>query len=148
MEDKLTSKSNMDKPKINDVLKFDFSFTEEEIQTYAKISGDYNPIHISESYSEKTVFGRCIVHGFYSISVFSKVYGTILYPEEHILISQNAKYIKPIFTGIEYSAVFTVKELFPKKNRVLYQNEIFEKKTGELKVTGETILMNKKHYNW
>ncbi len=135
-------------PKINDVLKYDFSFTENEILTYAKISGDCNPIHVSESYSEKTFFGRCIVHGDYSISVFSKVYGTILYPEKHILLSQNAKYIKPIYTGIEYTAVFTVKELFPEKNRVLYINEIYEKKTGELKVTGEALLMNKRYYSW
>jgi acyl dehydratase len=115
---------------------------------YAKLSGDSNPIHISEDYSKDTIFGRCIVHGYFSISVFSKIYGTLLYPEEHILISQNAKYIKPIFTGINYTAVITVKELLPEKNRVLYQNEIYEKATGELKISGEAVLMNKKFYNW
>lgn len=138
----------MEKPKINDVHKFDFSFTDEEIKTYAKISGDCNPIHISENYGLKSFFGKCIVHGYYSISIFSKIYGTILYPDEHILISQNATYLKPIFTGVEYTAVFTVKQLFQEKNRVLYTNEIFEKTTGEIKITGESILMNKKHYNW
>ena len=138
----------MKKPRLNDIFKYEFNFTDEEIHTYAKISGDSNPIHVSESYSEKTIFGRCIVHGYYSISVFSKIYGTLLYPEEHILISQNAKYIKPIFTGIEYIAVVTTKQLFSDKNRVLYLNEIYEKETGELKISGEAILMNKKFYNW
>lgn len=138
----------MNSPKVNDIFKYDFNFSKEAILAYAEISGDCNPIHVSESYSENTIFGRCIVHGYYSISVFSKVYGTLLYPEEHILISQNAKYIKPIFTDVEYVAVFTIKKLFPEKNRVLYVNEIFEKKTGELKIIGEAILMNKKHYNW
>lgn len=138
----------MRSPQLNDVFKFDFSFTEEEILTYAKISGDVNPIHISESYSQNTIYGRCIVHGYYSISVFSKVYGTLLYPESHILISQNAKYIKPIFSGIEYTAVFTTKQIFPEKNRVLYLNEIYEKASGELKITGEAVLMNEKFYNW
>lgn len=138
----------MTTPRINDIFRHDFIFTDEEIYTYAKISGDRNPIHVSESYAEQSIFGRCIVHGYYSISIFSKIYGTILYPDGHILISQNAKYLKPIFTGIEYTAVFTTKELFPDKNRVLYLNEIFDKKTGELKVTGEAILLNKKYYNW
>ncbi|MBL7885637.1 MAG: MaoC family dehydratase [Flavobacterium sp.] len=138
----------MNKPQINDVFKHDFSFTDEEILMYAKISGDVNPIHVSESYSKETFYGRCIVHGYYSISVFSKVYGTLLYPESHILISQNANYIKPIFTGVEYTAIFTVKEIYPDKNRVLYLNEIIEKETGELKVTGEALLMNRKSYNW
>jgi 3-hydroxybutyryl-CoA dehydratase len=138
----------MMKPKINDVFKYDFIFTDEQVYSFAKISGDSNPIHISEVYAEKTMFGRCIVHGYFSISIFSKVYGTQLYPDGHILISQTAKYIKPIFTGIEYTAVFTTKQLFPEKNRVMYSNEIFEKVNGELKVTGEAILMNKKYYNW
>lgn len=138
----------MNKPQINDIFKHDFSFTDEEILMYAKISGDVNPIHVSESYSKETFYGRCIVHGYYSISVFSKVYGTLLYPESHILISQNANYIKPIFTGVEYTAIFTVKEIYPDKNRVLYLNEIIEKETGELKVTGEALLMNRKSYNW
>lgn len=138
----------MHTPQLNDVFTFDFSFTEEEIQAYARLSGDVNPIHISESYSRNTIYKRCIVHGYYSISVFSKVYGTLLYPQGHILISQNAQYLKPIFTGVAYTAVFTVRQLFPDKNRVLYQNEIFEKQTGELKITGEAILMNEQHYRW
>lgn len=79
----------MNRPKINDVFKYDFGFKNEDIMAYAKLSGDSNPIHISEDYSKDTIFGRCIVHGHFSISVFSKVYGAELYPEQHILISQN-----------------------------------------------------------
>jgi len=138
----------MKTPEIGDIFTYDFSFSEDDIHIYAKISGDTNPIHISESYAEQTIYKRCIVHGYYSISVFSKVYGTMLYPDGHILISQTAKYIKPLFTGVEYSAIFTTKELIPEKNRVRYLNEIVEKDTGELKITGEAILMNKKFYRW
>jgi 3-hydroxybutyryl-CoA dehydratase len=138
----------MNTPKINDVFKIDFSYSDEEVLAYAALSGDSNPIHVSEDYSEKTMFGKCIVHGYFSISIFSKIYGTLLYPDGHILLSQNAKYIKPIFTGVEYSAVITTKELIKDKNRVCYINEIYEKKTGELKITGEAILLNKKYYVW
>ncbi|ANI90233.1 hypothetical protein A9P82_13600 [Arachidicoccus ginsenosidimutans] len=136
----------MTKPKIGDIFKHDFIFTHEQVLAYANISGDTNPIHVSEQYAEQTNFKRCIVHGYFSISIFSKVYGTLLYPEEHILISQTARYIKPVFTGIEYTAIFTTKEFFPDKNRVCYINEIIEKQTGEIKVTGEAFLMNKKYY--
>lgn len=136
----------MKKPELYDTYSFDFTFKEEDILTYSKISGDTNPIHVSNSYSKNSIYGKCIVHGYFSISIFSKIYGTELYSDGHILISQNAKYIKPIFTGIEYTAVFTIKELFPHKNRVLYLNEIFEKETGELKITGEAVLMNKNFY--
>ena len=138
----------MKRPEINDVFKYDFSYKDADVIAYAKLSGDTNPIHVSESYSKDSIFGRCIVHGYFSISIFSKVYGTKLYPEQHILMSQNAKYFKPIFTGVEYTAIFTVKELFPDKNRVLYLNEIYEKNSGELNISGEALLMNKKFYTW
>ena len=98
-------------PKLNDNYQYKFSFTDEQVLAYSKISGDINPIHISEEYGEQSMFGRCIVHGYFTTSIFSKVYGTLLYAEEHILISQSAKYIKPVFTGIEYNAVFTVIKL-------------------------------------
>lgn len=137
-----------DTPCVGDIFQHDFIFTDDQILTYASISGDTNPIHVSENYAGQTTFQRCIVHGYFSISIFSKVYGTLLYPDGHILISQTAKYINPVFTGIEYTAVFTTQQLFPDKNRVCYLNEIFEKQTGELKVAGEAILMNKKFYKW
>jgi 3-hydroxybutyryl-CoA dehydratase len=138
----------MDKPKLNDSFKHEFIFTEEQLLTYAQISGDINPIHVSNEYAGQTEFGKCIVHGYFAISVFSKIYGTLLYPDGHILISQSAKYIKPIFTDIPYIAVVTVKELIPEKNRVVYLNEIFDTENNQLKITGEAILLNKNYYSW
>lgn len=138
----------MKTPQIGDAFKHDFLFSTEDLLAYAKISGDTNPIHISESYAEHTFYKRCIVHGYFSISVFSKIYGTLLYPDGHILVSQSSQYVKPLFTGTEYTAVFTTKQLFPEKNRVLYINEIFEKSNGELKITGEAVLMNRNFYKW
>lgn len=138
----------MQAPKIGDVFRHDFMFADDQVLAYATLSGDSNPIHVTAQYAAQTDFGRCIVHGYFSISVFSKIYGTLLYPDGHILVSQSAKYIKPIFTGINYIAVVAVKELLPAKNRVVYQNDIIDRDTGELQVTGEAVLMNKLYYNW
>ncbi|QQT33054.1 MaoC family dehydratase [Sphingobacterium multivorum] len=134
------------KPQLNDTFEYDFSFSREQVLKYAELSGDTNPVHVTETYGNDSIFGKCIVHGYFSISIFSKVYGTMLYPDGHILISQSAKYIKPVFADVEYTAVFTVIELQLDKNRVRYCNEIIDKRTGELKVTGEAILMNQKYY--
>lgn len=138
----------MKTPQINDIFIHKFSFTEEQIYQYAKISGDVNPIHINNSYGNESIFGKCIVHGYFTNSIFSKVYGTLLYADGHILVEQSTKYIKPIFTGVEYKSVFTIIELIPEKNRVVYLNEIFDASTNEIKLTGKAILMNKNFYNW
>lgn len=135
-------------PKLNDIFKHEFSFTKKQLITYAKISGDINPIHVSDDYAGQTAFGKCIVHGYFTTSIFSRIYGTLLYPDGHILISQSAKYIKPIFTDVPYLAVITVKALIPEKNRVVYINEIFDSEHLQLKVTGEATLRNLNYYNW
>lgn len=135
-------------PQLHQTFEHQFSFTKEQLLTYAQISGDVNPIHVSEAYGNESIFGKCIVHGYFTTSIFSKVYGTILYADGNILVSQSAKYIRPIYTDVKYKAVFTVIQLHPDKNRVTYLNEIFEVATGELKVTGEATLMNKLQYNW
>jgi 3-hydroxybutyryl-CoA dehydratase len=135
-------------PKIGDSYEFEFSLTDEQVRIYAQISGDTNPIHISKEYGINSMFGKCIVHGYFSTSIFSKIYGTKLYSDGHILVSQKCKYIAPIYTDTEYLATFKVKQIFPSKNRVKYLNEIFDKQTGKLKVTGEAVLLNKKYYNW
>lgn len=136
----------MNKPKIGDVFTHEFKFTNEQVLTFAQISGDTNPIHVDNLYGQNSEFKKCIVHGYFSISIFSKVYGTLLYPDGHILINQHAKYIKPIFSETKYLAIFTVLQIDFTKNRVTYKNEILEKDTNELKVVGEATLMNRIHY--
>lgn len=138
----------MEAPKLNDIFKHTFSFTNDQVEDYAKISGDINPVHIDEQYGNNSEFGKCIVHGYFTNSVFSKVYGTLLYAEGHILVEQETKYIKPVLTNVTYLAVFTVIKLIPEKNRVVYLNEIFDAQTGDIKVTGKATLMNRKLYNW
>ena len=135
-------------PQLNEEFRHSFHFTKEQVTAYANLSGDTNPIHVSDDYGDESTFGRCIVHGYFTNSIFSKVYGTLLYPDGNILVEQRSKFIKPIFTDISYIAVFTVIKLLPEKNRVTYSNEIFDAEIGELKVTGEATLWNKEKYKW
>ena len=40
-----------DTPKVGNIFRHDFIFTNDQILTYASISGDTNPIHVSETYA-------------------------------------------------------------------------------------------------
>jgi hypothetical protein len=63
-------------------------------------------------------------------------------------MSQLTKWIKPMFTGTEYEAVITVKEIFPDKNRVSYDCAVYDVASGEQTIVGEAKLQNKKQYVW
>lgn len=134
--------------KIGDNFKHSFQYSQEDVENYAKVSGDTNPLHIDEQAGKESIFGRNIIHGFLGASVFTKIFGALFHVDGHVYLSQTMKWLKPMFTDKEYEAVVTVKEIFPEKNRVLYDCTVFDKETGEKTIIGEALLMNKKQYVW
>lgn len=134
--------------KTGDIFTHDFSYTQDQVNTYAQISGDTNPLHINAEVGAASMFGRCIVHGHYSASVFTKIFGTLLHADGHIYMSQNTRFMRPMFVDTPYQAVITVKEVFPDKNRVLYETKVIDVATGTETILGDALLMNKKAYVW
>lgn len=134
--------------KIGDQFKHRFSYTQEDVNMYAKVSGDTNPLHIDEAAGKASMFGRCIIHGYLGGSVFTKLFGTTVYADGNVYMKQLMQFMRPMFTGTEYEAVITVQEIFPEKNRILYKTEVFNADNNELTITGEALLMNKKQYVW
>lgn len=134
--------------KIGDQFKHRFSYTQDDVNMYAKVSGDTNPLHIDEAAGKASMFGRCIIHGYLGGSVFTKLFGTTVFADGNVYMKQTLQFMRPMFTGTEYEAVITVQEIFPEKNRVLYKTEVFNSETNELTITGEALLMNKKQYVW
>lgn len=134
--------------KIGDQFKHRFSYTQDDVNMYAKVSGDTNPLHIDEAAGKASMFGRCIIHGYLGGSVFTKLFGTTIFADGNVYMKQLMQFMRPMFTGTEYEAVITVQEIFPEKNRVLYKTEVFNAENNELTITGEALLMNKKQYVW
>lgn len=107
-----------------DMYRHEFSFTQDDVITFALASGDQNPIHLDPDFAKKTIFGRTIVHGFLGASVFSKVFGTMYPGYGTIYLKQDLSFFKPIFTLEKYTAVFEILETYPKKNRAEIRTSI------------------------
>lgn len=85
--------------------------TENDINAFAEISGDFNPIHVDEEAAKKSMFGRRIAHGMLSASFISAVLGMYLPGEGTIYLGQNLKFLKPVDIGDEITAKVTVAEI-------------------------------------
>lgn len=133
---------------IGDQFKHSFSYTQDEVDTYAKVSGDTNPLHVDEAYAANSMFGKRIMHGYLGASVFTKIFGTLLYWDGNVYLKQNLTFLKPMYAGQAYQAVITVKEIFAEKNRILFETQIFEEGTETLCTTGEALILNKKQFVW
>lgn len=134
--------------KVGDQFKQEFSYTQEEVDMYAKVSGDTNPLHIDEEAGKNSMFGRRIIHGFLGASIFTRIFGTLWYADGTVYMAQSVKWLRPMFTGQKYIGVITVKEINAEKHRVTYTCEVFDESTGEQTISGEATLMNKKQYVW
>lgn len=133
---------------IGDVFTHDIQYSQEQVDLYAKISGDTNPLHVNPEVGRTSMFGRNIIHGHFSASVFTKVFGVLLHADGHIYMKQNTTFLKPMFVDTPYRAIITVKEIYPEKNRVLYETKVIDVATGIETISGEALLMNKKDYVW
>jgi 3-hydroxybutyryl-CoA dehydratase len=133
---------------IGDVFTLDFTFTQQQVDLYAQVSGDINPLHIDAEAGKASIFGRNIIHGHLSASVFTRIFGVLLHADGHIYMKHNTTFIKTMYVDTNYQAVVTVKEIFADKNRVLYETKVIDPATGDTTITGEALLMNKKAYVW
>lgn len=115
------------------------AFTSEEVLTFSDLSMDNNPIHINEEYAGKTLFGKKIVHGFLSASLFSAIIGTKFPGNGSIYLSQNLSFLRPVFHNQEITATVTVKELYPEKKRVLLET-VCKDEAGNLLISGTALV--------
>src|SRR5262245_39491123 len=88
-----------------------------DVVGFAEITGDRNPIHLSEHFAAKTPFRGRIAHGLYTASLISAVIGTRLPGPGAIYISQTLKFLAPVKIGDTVDATVEVIELIEAKQR-------------------------------
>ena len=88
-----------------------------DVVGFAQLTGDRNPIHLSEHFAAKTTFGGRIAHGLYTASLISAVLGTRLPGPGAIYISQTLNFRAPVRIGDRVDVTVTVAELVPKRQR-------------------------------
>lgn len=124
------------------VYTHDFRFTQKDVEQFAAVTGDSNPVHLDEAYAATTLFKRPIMHGFLGGSVFSKVFGTLFPGEGTIYLKQSMAFMRPMFVDTDYEVRMTVKEVNREKHRATVETIIADKNTGDVVISGEATVMN------
>ena len=88
-----------------------------DVVGFAEVTGDRNPIHLSEHFAAKTPFGTRIAHGLYTASLISAVLGTRLPGPGAVYISQTLNFRAPVKIGDAVDVRVSVAELMPEKFR-------------------------------
>ena len=115
------------------------TITAEDVDDFARLSGDNNPIHLDEQYAKSTSFGARIVHGMFSAALISAVAGTKLPGPGGIYLSQSLKFRKPIFIDQTAVATLTIIDINTRRGRVTMNTDVHV--DGKLVVSGEAVYM-------
>src|SRR5436305_7906149 len=79
---------------------------------FAQLTGDRNPIHLSEHFATKTPFGTRVAHGLYTAGLISAVLGTRLPGPGAVYVSQTLNFRAPVRIGDTVEVTVAVAELF------------------------------------
>ena len=131
----------MERLKLGDKFSEMVRFSQPNVDLFAQVTGDNNPIHVDPVYAAKTPFGRPIVHGFYAGSIFSKVFGTSWPGEGTIYLYQELSFRSPVFVDKDYIANFEIIEVDADKHRAVVRCQL-EDLDGKVAITGNAKLLH------
>ena len=92
--------------------------TDRDIEQFAEISTDHNPVHLDEEYARDTIFEGRIAHGMLTAGLVSAVIGEQLPGHGTIYMSQNLKFLAPVRPGDLVHAEVKVVDMVIDKRRV------------------------------
>ena len=96
------------------------------VNDFAKISGDFNPLHMSDEYASSTNFGKRVCHGMLLASFFSQLIGMHLPGKNSLYFSQTLNFRNPCFID----------------DNITIEGEIIEKKSNVKLITLKTTIHN------
>ena len=92
--------------------------TDQDIEMFATVSTDHNPVHLDEDYAQETIFGGRIAHGMLTAGLISAVIGEQLPGHGTVYLGQSLKFLAPVRPGDMVLTEVEVTEIDHAKRRV------------------------------
>ncbi|MBN1680325.1 MAG: MaoC family dehydratase [Anaerolineae bacterium] len=116
------------------------TFTDDDVRTFAAITGDHNPVHLDDTYAAGTPFGRRLVHGMFTASLISAVLANDLPGEGAVYMTQRLKFNAPVFIGDTITATVEVIK-FRETSGIVTLATTCVNQDGETVLEGEAMVL-------
>jgi acyl dehydratase len=109
------------------------TLTSDDVATFARLTGDYNPLHFDAGFAAQTKFGKVVVQGGLTTGLLHALVAMDLPGPGTVFLSQNWRFTAPVYIGDTITAeaeVVSVHETKP----------VCQLKIKVRRQTGETVL--------
>ncbi|MEA2414143.1 MAG: 3-hydroxybutyryl-CoA dehydratase [Thermoanaerobaculia bacterium] len=114
----MTRSASIDDFEVGQHVTFAKTFAEDDLRRFIEITGDVNPLHVDEDFAAGTPFGRRVLHGMLTASIFSTMVGMLLPGTGAIYRSQTLTFLLPVHVGETVTAHFVVRSVDRAKHRL------------------------------
>lgn len=133
----------VDELEVGERAAFSKTVSESDIYLFAGITGDFNPVHVNQTYAESTFFKTRIAHGILLAGFLSAVMANQLPGPGAVYINQELHFIAPVFIGDTVTAQVEVLSIDGDANRVTLKTTC-ENQNGEMVIDGQAIVSPRK----
>ena len=125
--------------KVGHIETFKRSFTQEDFDRFADLTGDNNPIHVDPQFSARTHFGKTVAHGMLLYSTICRVLSTQFPGPGLLQIKQEMMFQNPTYTGSEITVKLIVNDIKPVEQQAEISTVIYLP-DGKLACDGNTMI--------
>lgn len=126
--------------RVGDQSSYVRTVTQQDIDDFARVSGDNNPVHLSESFAKASAFGGIIAHGMLTASYISTVLGTQYPGQGTIFLGLDQMVFRaPVRPGDAITTTLTVAEKHASKPVVTFDCACVNQ-NGETVLTARAVV--------
>lgn len=122
--------------KVGDTASVEKKIKKEDVEAFAKLTGDYNALHMDDEFAARTPFSQRVVHGFLHASLLSTLVGMKMPGHGALYLSQELNFVNPVFIGDTIKVCGTIEKIFE-------PSRVIEMKTEALNQNGVPVIQGK-----
>jgi 3-oxoacyl-[acyl-carrier protein] reductase len=116
-----------------------FLITEEVVNSFAKFSEDFNPIHMDVDFANSHGYSKRVAHGVIQLAYVSKIIGMEFPGHGAMWMKQTVNWMAPVLVGDEIEIILTVENFSIGTNTIALLVEIFNNKNKKV-MEGESLV--------
>ena len=119
--------------------------SQQDVISFAEVTGDMNPIHIDVNYASNSIFGQRVAHGMLVAGFISAVFGSNFPGTGWIYVDQSLQFKRPVFINDEVKVAVTVERLIPEKRMVNFG--VTARVANKTVITGDSTLLSPRRHS-